>query len=219
MKVAVLGANGRMGQEIVALLKEENSVEEVLSLGKNQLQDEVSAEVAIDFTRAESFQAVCDFSEKNNLPLVSGTTGITTAEKERLKKLSGTLPVLWAPNMSLGVAWLRKTLAATKELKDYDFQIVETHHIHKKDSPSGTAKLLQEALTSAVEKEVPEPLALRGGGVFGVHQVHIMGPEETLILEHQALNRTVFARGAVKAALWLQKQKPGLYSMEDVLEG
>jgi 4-hydroxy-tetrahydrodipicolinate reductase len=117
----------------------------------------------------------------------------------------------------LGVAVLTEAIRVLGKLKGADFQIEEFHHNKKVDKPSGTALWLQEALEKVVGKSIPEPLAIRGGGIFGVHRVHAMTDEETLTFEHQALNREVFARGALVAAKWIKNRPAGLYKMTDVL--
>ena len=136
---------------------------------------------------------------------------------QNLKKASQQIPVLWSSNMSVGVNFLNGLLKHFKSLKGFDFQIEEVHHRHKKDAPSGTALTLQKTLQSAVETPLPEALAIRGGGVFGIHKVWAIADEEVLTFEHQALNRKVFAKGAVAAARWIAGQPPGYYSMLDVL--
>lgn len=112
---------------------------------------------------------------------------------------------------------MARMLAQFSRLEGYDFQIEELHHNRKKDKPSGTALFLQEKLQSAVGSPLEAPVAIRGGGIFGIHRVWAMGQEETITLEHTAMNRRVFARGALKAATWLLGRPPGFYSMDDVL--
>ncbi|MEZ0392665.1 MAG: 4-hydroxy-tetrahydrodipicolinate reductase [Pseudobdellovibrionaceae bacterium] len=232
MRVAVFGASGRMGQEIAHLVSESSTMVPALGISKDgkaphflkagkklDAKDFKEIDVLIDFSSAEIFQSAVAFAIENKIPLISGTTGISEKDFKVLKKAQESIPVLWAPNMSLGVATLVKALEALTAISNYDFQIEETHHRHKKDKPSGTALLLQQKLESVVGRKLPDPLALRGGGVFGVHQVQIMGESETLTFEHRALNRRLFAEGALIAAQWLVKQKKGLYTLQDVLKG
>ncbi len=231
LNIAVFGASGRMGQEIRQLLGESKSLTPALGISskggaegfqktakKLEAKDFKKIDVLIDFSIADSFSQVVQFAAENNLPLVSGTTGISEADKKLMSKAAQKIPLLWAPNMSLGIATLEKALSALAALKHFDFQIEETHHIHKKDSPSGTALLLQKKLQDVVGRSLPKPLAMRGGGVFGVHQVHVLGQNETLVFEHRALNRKLFAEGAVIAAQWLSSRKKGLYTLQDILE-
>ena len=221
LKVAVFGASGRMGQEVLALLKETKDMTLVAEISSkvNPSKTKIAeADVMIDFSVAAAFPEAVKLALQYKLPLVSGTTGITTSDQKALTAASQKIPVLWAPNMSLGVATLTKALEVFSALSHFDFQIEETHHKHKKDKPSGTALHLQKKLESVLKRKLPEPLALRGGGVFGLHQVHAMGDNETLIFEHRALNRKLFADGALKAAQWLVKQKKGLFELKDILD-
>ncbi len=179
--------------------------------------DSANPEVVIDFSLPEMTAPVASWCADRKIALVSGVTGITKEQKDLLGKASKAAPVLWAPNMSLGVAVMARMLAEFSKLHGFQFQIEELHHIRKKDKPSGTALFLQEKLKDAVGGDVPEPLAIRGGGIFGIHRAWAMGEEEVLTVEHNAMNRRVFARGALRAAVWLMDQKPGLYTMDDVL--
>jgi 4-hydroxy-tetrahydrodipicolinate reductase len=175
-------------------------------------------QVIIDFSSPELLGDVVEWCEKRGVPLVSGTTGLTESDFSRMKKAAEKIPILWAPNMSLGIAVLNELIKGLSVVKEqFDFQIEEFHHIHKKDRPSGTALFLQNTLESEVGETVEPPIVIRGGGIFGDHKVWAMGQEETLCLQHTALNRRVFARGAIQAAKWLVNQSPGSYSMKDVI--
>ena len=219
MRAVVVGSSGRMGQEIIQILNE-NSHEYFAVNSKHPLSQLTEpADVVIDFSLPQAMGETLRYCREKKLPLVSGVTGVSQEVEEDLRSLSQEIAVVWSANMSIGVAWLLKTLRGFKELSGFDFQIVETHHSKKIDKPSGTAKWLQEELVSVAQSSVPEPLAIRGGGVFGNHQIWAHSEEESLLLEHRALNRTVFAKGAVRAAEWICGQKPGLYDIRDVLEG
>jgi 4-hydroxy-tetrahydrodipicolinate reductase len=230
INIAVFGAGGRMGQEIAKSVRDYGNL--VPALGIDRLgkcegfklirkeldsKDFKSIDVLIDFSAAAAFSSVVKFCKDNQIKLVSGTTGISEKDRKALAAAAKKTAVLWAPNMSLGVATLEKALEALSSLKHFDFQIEETHHRYKKDKPSGTGLLLQKKLESVVGRKLQEPLAIRGGGVFGVHQIHVLGESETLVFEHRALNRRLFADGAVAAAAWMAKQKPGLYELKDIL--
>lgn len=229
-KLGVFGAGGRVGQEIAHLLTEKDAVfipatgiyRNQVKQGFQQSYTELTSDIAksvdvwIDFTSPESFSEIALACAKWKIPLVSGTTGFSSQEEEILKKISKDIPVLWASNMSLGIAVLRKALPVLKHLTGFDFQLEEFHHNKKKDSPSGTAKTLQKDLEEHLGRNLPEVLAVRGGGIFGVHKIYAMSDEEILTFEHTALNRKVFARGALIAAEWVIRQKPGLYSMSDI---
>ncbi len=222
-KVVVVGAGGRMGQEIIQVINESdlNFLDGVDVHGNwKSLSDINPAEtsVVIDFSTPPSFVEACAWCKLNKIPLVSGTTGVNEEDKAKLKELATSQAVLWAANMSMGVTFVAELIKQLGVLEeDFDFQIEETHHRHKVDKPSGTAILLQEAFQSVLKKQLPEPLSIRGGGVFGIHKLMAMSEEETISIEHVALNRRVFAKGAVKAASWIIGQKAGSYQMKDVL--
>jgi len=223
-RVGVFGSSGRMGQEILRLCNEQ-SINVAGKVDRNDPDatpsiDKLagdSIDVLIDFSLPETFAPNLNWCVENKVPYVCGTTNLSESDFESLNNASKVIPCLWAPNMSLGVNLVAKMMEHLKAVADFDFQIVESHHTKKIDSPSGTAKFLQNVLVDSVGKAVPEPLALRGGGIFGVHEVHIMGEEETIKLEHVALNRAVFARGAISAAKWLMGKTPGRYTMSDLV--
>ena len=230
IKVGLVGASGRMGQEITHILKEQSIFELHLAVCRQASLAEfaytrpspVCAEAQdvdlwIDFSGPDLLTKLLKVAEKNKTPVVSGTTGISAVQINALKKSSQKIPVLWASNMSLGVAVVTEALEVFSRIRQFDFQIEEFHHNRKKDRPSGTAKSLQQRLEQVVGRELPEPLSIRGGGIFGIHKVHAMAEEEHIVFEHMALNRAVFARGAVAAAQWLYSKKKGYYSMRDVL--
>lgn len=224
------GWSGRMGASIRELV-EENPTEFGLIAGRSgstqvnearvhkdlPMSKPEGVDVVIDFSLPVGFAGLVQWCVDQKLPLVSGTTGLNEEHMSALEAAAEKIPVLWAPNMSLGVAVLTESLKVLGLLKGADFQIEEFHHNKKIDKPSGTALWLQEALGKVVATDLPEPLAVRGGGIFGIHRVHAMTDEETLTFEHQALNRKVFARGALVAAKWLSGQGPGRYQMADVL--
>lgn len=231
INIAVFGASGRMGQELALLMKDSAHYSPALGICKSgkaeyfktttselDAKDFKNIDVLIDFSTADAFSKVLSFATRNRIPLVSGTTGVSPRDLRKIDSAKSTIPVLWAPNMSLGVATLVKALESLAAIPHFDFQIEETHHRHKKDRPSGTALQLQKELESVLKRKLPEPLALRGGGVFGVHQVHAFGENETLVFEHRALSRKLFAEGALYAAQWIAKKKKGSFSMRDVLD-
>lgn len=234
-KIGVFGAGGRMGQEVLAVLREVlgiNSYLSVLSVLSVDVEKQDHAaqnivfdlkntqcknvQIWIDFSSPEGFSEIYKFCKENKMALVSGTTGLSKSQIKEMEK--SPIPLLWSPNMSLGINILLKALHALKGAEGFDFQIEEFHHTQKKDKPSGTALLLQNELESIVGHSLEKPLSIRGGGIYGIHKIWAMSEEETISFEHQALNRRVFAKGAVQAAQWLKKQKPGLYSLQSLLE-
>ena len=213
IKIGLSGASGRMGQSICELVKTEEKFHiQAYHDSKNSLSKWNTLDVVIDFSNPEVFINVLNWCKTNKTPFVSGTTGLSSTEEKELQKASANIPVLWSPNMSLGIAcfneWL-KTIPQT--IKNWDIQISETHHRFKKDAPSGTALLLQKTLESQ-NIQSPKPHSTRGGGVHGVHKVSFMGMDEMLSIEHIAQDRKVFARGALNASSWILHQKPGAIS-------
>ncbi len=259
MRVAVAGASGRMGKAVVRLLAEEDlslvgAIEsgrspslgrdagEVAGVGTNGVaisNDIVAgllgADVVIDFSTGGAVALLAKAAAPRGVAIVSGTTGLDASAEAALEEASKHVPVLWAPNMSVGVYVLAKLVEdAVRTLgPDFDVEIVETHHRKKADAPSGTAKRLFEAVRAArddvraiagregmpgarTDEEVAM-LSMRGGDVIGDHTVHIFGLGERLELTHRATSRDVFARGAIYAAKAIAKRAPGRYTIADVI--
>lgn len=222
IKVGLFGASGRMGKEITAIISESKNLEIFLPVGSNDKVDAKKAgqvNVWIDFSTPDSLSSVLKIAILNQTAVVCGTTGLKAKHKKMLTAAARDIPILWSSNMSLGVAVLNEALKVFSNLNNYDFQIEEIHHIHKKDKPSGTAITLQENLQKIIGKKLSPPVAIRGGGVFGIHKVFAMSEEEVITFEHTALNRRVFAKGALRMATWLHNKKPGLYAVSDCLFG
>lgn len=198
----------------------------------------IAADVAIDFTSSAGTRAVAVACEAVTTPLVCGTTGLDAEADAALESLAECAPVLHAPNMSVGVTLLfhLAELATSRLGAEFDAEIVEMHHRQKVDAPSGTAMRLAEHVARArgldPEKVVvhgrsghvgPRPadqigvMSLRGGGVVGEHTLYLASDGERLELTHRAMDRSIFARGAVRAAKWIVGQSPGRYGMSDVL--
>lgn len=195
------------------------------------------ARVAIDFSAPESTLAVAKVCRRLGVGLVVGSTGLSPAEKRELEAAAADIPLLIAPNMSLGVNVLfhLTAIAAEALASGYDVEVTEAHHHHKKDAPSGTAVRLKEILLETLgrsEQDVsygrsgmpgarpPREIgvhALRGGDVVGDHTVFFFGEGERIELTHRATSRETFARGALNAGAFIASAAPGLYSMRDVL--
>ena len=199
-------------------------------------QVDVPFDVAIDFSRPAAAMAVLDLCLREKKPLVIGTTGLGEGEMARLKEASQVIPVFFSRNMSLGVnLQLALVQAATRVLGDaFDPEIMETHHNLKVDAPSGTALMLAEAIEGARageselvfgrhetnKRRAREEIgihSLRGGNKAGEHSVYFLGTDEEIIITHRAGSKRVFADGAVKAAAFLLEQRPGFYTMKDVI--
>lgn len=221
--VVIAGITGRMGKEL-QLIAQSESVQVLggLSRSNPSLKTMVAAvarpQAVIDFSLPGATTALLQECRELKIPLVSGVTGYSPDQLAELKAASHEIPILHSSNMSLGIQMLAKALEALKGADGFDLVIEEVHHRHKKDRPSGTALLLRDELRARTGREPAEIISLRGGGVIGDHRVMAMSESEVLTFQHTALNRTVFARGACRAARWLVGQKAGLYSLRDVLE-
>ena len=179
-------------------------------------------EVVIEFTAPAVTVAHAKLSGALRIPMVIGTTGLSDGELKRLRAASRRIPIVFSPNMSLGVNVLFELvrIAAQRLGQAYDIEVVEAHHRHKKDAPSGTAKRLAQVLADARRQPVGAiPVhAVRAGDIIGDHTVILAGPSERLELVHRAHSRDVFAQGALTAARFVIGRKPGWYDMADVLE-
>jgi 4-hydroxy-tetrahydrodipicolinate reductase len=237
--IGIIGSKGRMGQALVAAIAEAGHEH----AGGADQGDDVAALVAasdvlVDFSSPKALQATLDACVAAGKPIVIGTTGLEAAHHAAIDAAATKIAVLQTGNTSLGVNMLAALVeqAASKLGDDWDIEIVEMHHRHKVDAPSGTAKLLGEAaargrgidlaahsesgrdgITGARAKGAIGFAALRGGSVAGDHMVIFASDEERIELTHRAENRMIFARGAVKAAGWLVGRSAGRYGMDGVL--
>ncbi len=239
MRAIVCGANGAMGQLVQKSLCGQ-AVGFVSIDGENGVAktfDElgnIAADVVIDFSHHSAVGAVLAYAKEKKIAAVIGTTGHTEEEKALIHAAAKEIPVFYSGNMSLGIAVLcRLAKQAAQSFPDADIEIVEVHHTRKLDAPSGTAKMLFEA----VREVRPEATAncgragegkrdkneigissLRMGNIVGIHEVHICTPSQTLTLRHEARDRGMFADGAVEAAAFVAGKAPGLYTMTALLE-
>ena len=216
------------GDEIVASFGHDD-LERLAKLGK-------VADVVIDFSRPEALAEVCSYVRRTGTPLLSGTTGLSAAQKAALESLGTAAPVLWSANFSLGVAVFVRALQAVADVlkQDFDIEITETHHNQKADAPSGTAKLLLEAIDpnhaltpvygregncGKRSKDEIGMHALRGGTVAGTHTVHFFGPDEEFEITHRAASRQIFVNGALHMARLLPGKPNGVYDLQKILFG
>lgn len=235
MKICVVGY-GAMGKIVCEVAKEELAYPVALECEYKTLEEtDKNFDVIIDFSNPTNLQMILDFTKKYHKPVVLATTGYTEADELKIKDLSKYVPVLRSANFSLGVILLNRLVKEiTPILKDsFDIEIVEAHHHHKVDSPSGTAKMLLDSAMQATEfspnytrygysPRKPNEIgvhSIRGGSIVGEHEVLYCGEDEIISLKHSAHSKKIFAAGAIKAAHFLVGQDVGLYSMEDVLFG
>jgi 4-hydroxy-tetrahydrodipicolinate reductase len=216
------GAGGRMGHRIAARAAARPGdfrvVDRLDSRDAADCRARLAAHpdaVVIDFSLAEAVPALLAALADRPNPLVSGTTGLTEATKSGLRERGGRAAVVWAPNMGLGIPLLARLVRdAARLAPEADVAIVETHHRHKKDRPSGTALYLADAVGRPVDMH-----SLRIGEVVGEHTVELAFGDERLTLTHRALTRDVFADGALAAARFAAGAPPGFHDMEAVLAG
>ena len=239
-RIIITGSKGRMGQ---ALLNCAARIPELEVVGAIDQGDDLAAiigkaEVVIDFSFHSATPAIAELCAKHRKAIVIGTTGHEPEEKARIVALKSHIPMVIATNFSTGVNtlfWLTRKAAEILG-PDFDLEVVEMHHRLKKDAPSGTATTLLEILADVRKLQLEEALrhgrkgitgertqneigihAIRGGDVVGDHTVIFAANGERVELTHKASNRDTFANGALRAAQWLAKQKPGLYDMQHVL--
>jgi len=248
MKIAVTGANGRVGQELVKAISKDprNQILRVV-YNPEKANDEHSLEecienidVVIDFTSPESTLEFANICQKHGKALVSGTTGFSNDQLAELGKIAETTPLLWSSNMSLGINLLMKLSQQSAKIlgDDFDVEILEAHHRNKVDAPSGTALMVGKAIaeTKGANFDDVKDLnrqqeirprkdgsigfsSIRAGNIAGTLNVMFANNSEIIELKHQAMNRSVYAEGALKAAKWLLNQKPGkLYHTQDMFD-
>jgi 4-hydroxy-tetrahydrodipicolinate reductase len=217
--IAILGATGRMGKLLMtAALADPTWVATPLGRADDTRAALRTVDIAIDFTTPSASVQHAQIAAELQKPLVIGTTGLDAAQMQILREASKRTAIVYARNFSLGIHVLRQlvTRAARDLPPEYQIEIVEAHHTHKKDAPSGTGLALAEA---AMRAGVTPPIhALRLGGIIGDHAVHFANAQEVITLEHRAIDRAVFAIGALRAARWLITQPPGFYGMDDLIQ-
>lgn len=254
-QVIIMGAGGRMGSTLMRLAREDRDLELIGAVERGERLEglqggDITADsdprnvfsahpgaVVVDFSHPQATVETVRVAEENGNPMVIGTTGFDQAQNETLQEASVRIPLFMAPNMSVGINVLLEFLPKLAELlgPDYDIEISEIHHKHKKDAPSGTAVKLGQSLAElrgwdegslryarqGMIGERPEEeigvQTLRGGDVVGEHTVYFMGPGERIDLTHRVYSRDTFAQGALRAAKWLSGKNAGrIYSMPDI---
>ena len=253
-RVAILGAAGRMGQALLSALPVHAALQLSAALGRpgapvtrlpgaavltNDLDAALATtDVLVDFTRPEVTLEVLERCRGRGIAMVIGTTGFTPQQKAHIGAAAGEIPICMAGNFSIGInLCIALVEQAARVLGErFDIEIVEAHHRHKVDAPSGTALMLGEAAAQGLGAALPERAVyareghtgarpagaigfatVRGGDVVGDHTVLFLGEGERVEITHKASSRGNFAHGALRAAAWLPGQSPGLYSMKDVL--
>jgi 4-hydroxy-tetrahydrodipicolinate reductase len=262
-KIIVAGATGKMGARIATLAAEYDGLKlagaferpDHKDIGKDisglinirdagillsgSLEDIVdAADAVIDFTAPEATLRNAAVAAAHKKALVVGTTGMSKDQVSALASFAKDIPIVFAPNMSVGINLLLKVLADISPVlaEDFDIEIIEAHHRLKKDAPSGTAMKLAQVIADSIDRNLDEVAVytrkgitgerpnkvigmqtIRGGDIVGDHTVMYCGLGERIEITHKASSRDTFARGALRAAMWLSDKQPGLYDMQDVL--
>lgn len=262
MNIAIAGSSGRMGRALLEAVERAPDMRVGAALertgspylGKDAgeligapcgvaINDDVAgaldgSDVLIDFTRPEGTLAHLVFCRAKGIKMVIGTTGFSADQKEELQAAAREIPIVFAPNMSVGVNITLKLLEMSARVlnEDYDIEIIEAHHRHKVDAPSGTALLMGEVVARALGKNLSEVAiysreghtgervpgaigfaTIRGGDIVGDHTVMFAGTGERIEISHKASSRATFAEGALRAARFLGNKQSGLFDMQDVL--
>jgi len=240
-KIAITGSNGRMGQALIEAVKLNPNVSQgsILNRGDDINRVLKDFDVLIDFTRPEATLNALSVCQSVGKAMVIGTTGFSDDALKIIDLASSDIPIVFAPNMSVGVNLTLKLLETTAKVigNDSNIEIVEAHHRHKVDSPSGTALKMGEVIANALGRDLSECAvygregteeprdrqtigfsSIRGGDVVGEHTVTFFMEGERVEITHKASSRMTYANGAVKACQWLTNQANGLYSMQDVLD-
>ncbi|WP_455203727.1 4-hydroxy-tetrahydrodipicolinate reductase [Kaarinaea lacus] len=262
-KIAITGAAGRMGRSLIeaTLLAEQAQLTAAIErpggsfsgmdagemIGQNKLDVEIvdtlaavtdNFDVLIDFTTPEATMQNVEICMTAGRKIVIGTTGLSEEQKQSLNKAAEKIAIVFAPNMSIGVNLCLKLLdiAARVMNEDIDIEIIEAHHRHKVDAPSGTALAMGEVIAKALDRDLKQCSVygregitgprerttigfetIRAGDIVGEHTVMFAGIGERVEISHKASSRMTFAKGAVKAANWIMQHETGLYDMQDVL--
>lgn len=247
INVLINGCNGRMGQVLVNEIDRFpelllSSGFDIYDEGKNtfpvysKIEDiKEKPDVIVDFSIPISTFNILNYAVKNKVPIVIATTGFSKEQLEEIRVSSTLIPIFQSSNMSFDINLMKRIVSeVAKKLKGTDIEIVETHHNRKVDAPSGTAILLADAINEAMnekleynfnrhdlhEKRNPREIgfsSIRGGNIVGEHSVQFYGEHETFEIKHTSYSRNVFAEGALKAAIFIAKQKPGYYGMDDLV--
>lgn len=260
--LGIFGANGRMGRALVTVAAEQklNLTQATvrqgstlvgvdagelagcgklgLALSETCLNSVQQADVWVDFTMPEAMLAQLELAVQAKKAIVIGVTGLSDEQYAKVKAASAVIPVVWAPNMSVGVNLLLHLVQTAAKVmgQSADIEIIEAHHRFKKDAPSGTALAIGNSIAKAIGRDLSQCAVygregitgerdqqtigfatVRGGDIIGDHTALFADLGERLEITHKASSRSTFAQGALRAALWLQNKQPGLYSMQQVL--
>ena len=240
--VFISGATGKVGRILIEVILEDvdlklaggSASKESKDLGKDLgaligrsnininilegISNEKDIDLIIDFSIPQNSIQISRFARKENIPMLIGTTGFSEDQLDEINEISKEIPLLIAPNTSMGIALFKKILDYSKEVLNVasSIEIYEQHHKEKKDSPSGTAINLKDQLKEILSNKDIHIESSREGNSPGVHTIKLSFEDETLEISHKAKDRSIFAKGAIIAGKWLKHKPPGLYTMQDI---
>jgi 4-hydroxy-tetrahydrodipicolinate reductase len=235
IKLAVSGCCGRMGQRISALALKDKNFKLAALLESSQRSDAPQlmhqlpislnndaikgSQVLIEFTTPQATMENLKACVKHRVNMVIGTTGLEKAQIAQIKKASQKIAIVFSSNMSVGVNLVFSLIAKAAKVtgKEYTINLIETHHVHKKDAPSGTAKTMAEIAQANAKSKVQSIESIREGEVIGDHTITFESDVDLISIRHNAKTRDIFAEGSLVAAKFLSKKKKGLFNMQDVL--
>ena len=236
INVLINGINGKMGQVLLNEINNTENMKVVAGISKNDNYSDIKekVDVIIDFSSPEGTLNILEYAKKNNIPTVIATTGFTKEEQDKIIEYSKKIPVFQSSNMSFEINLMCDIVAKlAKQLTNSDIEIVETHHRNKVDAPSGTALMLANSINNTNDREYVYERhskkqkrtdreigisSIRGGTEVGKHSVFFFGDNESFEITHTVNSRSIFAKGAIKAAKYLIKQPKGFYNMENIIK-
>ena len=246
MKVLINGVNGKMGHVLLEEINKLDDIEVVAGVSKSSSNLNIPVyiepkdikekiDVIIDFSTPEGSLNILEYAKDNKIPTVIATTGFTKEQQDKILEYSKTIPVFQSSNMSFEINLMCDIVAKlAKQLTNSDIEIIETHHRNKVDAPSGTALMLANSINenneydyvydrhSIKQKRTDREIgisSIRGGTEVGKHTVYFFGDNESFEITHTVTSRSIFAKGAIKAAEYLINQKKGFYNMKDLIKG
>ena len=247
IKVLINGCNGKMGQEVIKAIHDNEKFTVLNGVDKEENPDYIfpvytnindikeKPDVIVDFSIPVATMQILEYAKSNKVPIVIATTGLSEEQKQKIKKYSKAIPIFQSANMSYDINLMKRIVAeVAKNLIGTDIEIIETHHNRKVDAPSGTALLLADSINEALgnsmeynfnrfqnrEKRKKNEIgfsSIRGGNIVGEHTVCFFGENESFEITHKAYSRGVFAEGALKGAEYIVNKENGYYTMDDII--
>ena len=247
IKVLINGCNGKMGQEVIKVINNNEKFEVLNGVDKEENADYVfpvytniseikeKPDVIVDFSVPVATMQILEYAKNNKVPIVIATTGLSEEERQKIKEYSKTIPVFQSANMSYDINLMKKIVAeVAKNLCGTDIEIIETHHNRKIDAPSGTALLLADSINEALDNSMEYNFnrfqnrekrkkneigfsSIRGGNIVGEHTVCFFGENDCLEITHKAYSRGLFAEGALKGAEYIVNKENGYYTMDEII--